>query len=201
MPVNNVTWLPRERLVANNYNPNKQAPAEAKLLRISMLEDGWTQPIVVNQDMTIVDGFHRWSTSAHKDVYAMTDGMVPCVILKPTDLASQKMSTIRHNRARGTHAVLGMAEIIQSMVEDGKPTEEIEARLGMEKEEVTRLAMRVGIPETDLIKDADFSRSWRPGLKSELEESDEYEELNPVDDTEEESDEFTKDDEREENTH
>ena len=67
-PLNNIQWVDRETLKPNNYNPNKVAPPELKLLKVSILEDGWTQPIVINSDNTIVDGFHRWTVSDDKDV-------------------------------------------------------------------------------------------------------------------------------------
>jgi len=161
-PIQNVQWVHRDQLVANNYNPNKVAPPELKLLKTSILEDGWTQPIVVNSDMTIVDGFHRWTVSGHKEIYAITDGLVPVVVLEPKDKAHQRMSTIRHNRARGTHGVLEMSNIVSGLVLEGLSGEEIMSRLGMEKEEVVRLLFRAGIPKSDVFKDGDFGKSWNP---------------------------------------
>lgn len=161
-PLDNIIWRHRDELVSNNYNPNKVAPPEMELLKISILEDGWTQPIVINPDMTIVDGFHRWTTSKDVEVYGLTGGMVPTVMLKPKDSASQKMATIRHNRARGTHGVLEMSSIVQSMVDDGVSGSEIMARLKMEKDEVVRLLMRVGIPKSDVFDDEEFGEAWAP---------------------------------------
>ena len=161
-PLDEINWIDREKLIPNDYNPNKVAPPELKLLKISILEDGWTQPIVVNADYTIVDGFHRWTVSGHKEIYALTDGKVPVVILNDTTKEQKKMATIRHNRARGTHGVLEMSDIVKSLVDEGLTGEEIMKRLMMEKEEVTRLLFRQGIPATDLFKDADFSTAWTP---------------------------------------
>lgn len=140
-PVDSLKWVKRETLQANNYNPNHVPPAERKLLKISLLEDGWTQPIVVGSDgITIIDGFHRWTISEDKDVYAMTDGYVPVVQLIPTNVAHQKMSTIRHNRARGSHYVLKMSDIVESLVNEEDLTfNEVAERLQMEREEVERL--------------------------------------------------------------
>ncbi len=159
-PINQVQWIERDRLRPNGYNPNRVAGPEMKLLKISILEDGWTQPIVINPEYEIVDGFHRWTVSGDKEIQAMTGTLVPAVMTKPSDDAHQKMSTIRHNRARGTHGVLNMSEIIQSMVDGGLSKQEIMARLQMEEEEVIRLAARVGIPKSDLIDDNEFSKSW-----------------------------------------
>lgn len=161
-PLDKITWLDREKLQPNNYNPNKVAPPELKLLKISILEDGWTQPIVVNPDYTIVDGFHRWTVSGHKEIYALTDGKVPTVMVETKDASQQKMATIRHNRARGTHGVLAMSDIITSMVEEGVSGEDIVKRLGMEKEEVVRLLFRSGVPKSDVFKEAEFSKAWKP---------------------------------------
>ncbi len=67
-PVSRVQWLPREQLRSNAYNPNKVAAPELELLIVSIVEDGWTQPIVVlpadgDGLHQIVDGFHRWTVS------------------------------------------------------------------------------------------------------------------------------------------
>ena len=161
-PLNDIQWVHRDNLKPNNYNPNKVATPEMKLLKISILEDGWTQPIVRNQDGTIVDGFHRWTVSGDKEVYAMTDGLVPVVTLKPTDPNQQRMATIRHNRARGTHGVLAMSEIVRGMIDDGLSGEEVMERLQMEREEVTRLLMQAGIPAREAFKDMEFSKAWKP---------------------------------------
>ena len=111
-PISAVHWIDRRELKPNNYNPNRVAKPELNLLKISILEDGWTQPIVANTDNEIVDGFHRWTVSADQEISDMTNGKIPVVFTKPNDDSHQKMSTIRHNRARGTHAVLDMAEIM-----------------------------------------------------------------------------------------
>jgi ParB-like chromosome segregation protein Spo0J len=161
-PLENVVWRHRDELSPNDYNPNRVAPPELRLLKISIIEDGWTQPIVINPDMTIVDGFHRWTVSGHKEIFDLTEGNVPTVMVKPRDKAQQKMATIRHNRARGTHGVLDMSNIVGSMVKDGITGEEIMKRLSMEKEEVTRLLFSQGIPQSEVFKDADFSKAWTP---------------------------------------
>lgn len=160
-PINNVVWVHRDELKANSYNPNHVAPPEKRLLKISILEDGWTMPIVVRSDMEIVDGFHRWLTSADKAVYALTDGLVPVVKLsEEKSLADQMMSTIRHNRARGIHHVVRMSEIVEALASDGLTADEIAARLQMDEEEVSRLLdhgnmlKRGSLPE--------FNQGWVP---------------------------------------
>lgn len=163
-PVSRVRWLPRAKLVGNAWNPNHVAAPELELLVVSLLEDGWTQPIVVLPEAegrhVIVDGFHRWTVSADPRVAALTGGMVPVVEVR-LDPTHRMMSTIRHNRARGTHAVLRMAEIVRSMVADGVPEPEIRKRLGMEREEVVRLINRAGMPAQ--AGAGAFNRAWVPG--------------------------------------
>ena len=163
-PVSRVQWVPRGRLRANAWNPNRVAPPELDLLRLSIREDGWTQPIVVLPDHTIIDGFHRWTVSADPDVRAMTGGLVP-VVTVDADPVHRMMSTVRHNRARGTHAVLRMAEIVRSMAESGLSAGEICARLGMEDEELERLLDRSGMTVRGTAGVSGFGRAWVPGHK------------------------------------
>jgi ParB-like chromosome segregation protein Spo0J len=166
-PVSRVRWLPREQLRANSYNPNHVAAPELELLVVSILEDGWTQPIVTlpeAQDGTfqIVDGFHRWTVSTDPRLMKLTGGQVPTVQVR-LDPVHRMMSTIRHNRARGTHAVLKMADIVRSIADDGVPQKQIQKRLGMESEEVVRLVNRAGMPSQVRKVAAAFNKAWVPG--------------------------------------
>jgi ParB-like chromosome segregation protein Spo0J len=99
-PIDNIEWVDRELLKPNNYNPNSMGKYEMKLLIISILEDGWTQPIIRNQNNDIVDGYHRWLASDNKKIRTRDNGKVPVTTTNPTDPISQQMSTIRHNRAK-----------------------------------------------------------------------------------------------------
>ena len=166
-PVAKVEWIERERLTPNEYNPNQQPPPEHRLLRVSILEDGWTQPIVVFDDgsggpLVIVDGEHRWRMSADPEVRALTNGMVPIVRIKKQQ-ANRMMSTIRHNRARGEHGILPMARIVQQLLEEGFTIDDLGHYLQMEDEEVLRLAERAGMP-TVIVRDegAAFNQGWKP---------------------------------------
>ncbi len=159
--------MPRESIRPNEYNPNAQAPPEHKLLRISILTDGWTQPIVVHDDGTgekpvIVDGEHRWRVSADPEVSAKTDGLIPIVRVKGTP-SSLMMSTVRHNRARGEHGILPMSRIVRELIEAGNDVQDICFLMQMEPEEVLRLGERAGLPEiTGRMREA-FSSGWIPG--------------------------------------
>jgi ParB-like chromosome segregation protein Spo0J len=165
-PISNVRWIHRDRLRANSWNPNHAAPPERRLLKKSILENLWTQPIVVHQEgedgegplFEIVDGYHRWLTSGEKEMIALTGGLVPVVELIEPDQALARMATIRHNRARGTHHVLGMADIVAELVQLGLSPEEISRRLEMDDEEVDRLADRGNMLKRGSA--AEFGNGW-----------------------------------------
>lgn len=161
-PINNVEWVDRDTLVPNNYNPNSMGKYEMELLKISILEDGWTQPVIRNQDNEIVDGYHRWLASDDKRLRERDGGRVPVTTTNPTDAISQQMSTIRHNRAKGTHGVFKMSSIVGDMLRGGLPIKEIMQRLQMEEEEVVKLGISEGIPKEKIITDHNFSKAWGP---------------------------------------
>lgn len=160
-PIDSVEWVSPKTLTANDYNPNKVAPPELRLLKLSLLENGWTQPIVATPDDVIVDGFHRWTLgSTDREVIAMTDGLVPVVRLD-ADVATLRMATIRHNRARGSHHVLKMADIVAFLIEEaGVDPEEVMRRLGMDDEEVDRLLDRGQMTKRGA--GDDWSSGWKP---------------------------------------
>jgi len=160
-PVNNVKWVDVEELTANDYNPNNVAPPELKLLKQSILADGWTQPIVIRPDKEIIDGFHRWLViRRNEDVRKMTNGKVPVVEIDvPRD--SQMMSTVRHNRARGTHLVLRMSELVRELIDEQDFSyEEVMELLQMEYEEVDRLYDSSGMIERG--SEEEFNKGWVP---------------------------------------
>lgn len=166
-PISRVEWVAIDAIAPNDYNPNVQPPPEFRLLRISLLEDGWTQPIVVFDEPgqpkpVIVDGEHRWRVAQlDADVRARTEGLVPIVRITG-DRAHRMMSTIRHNRARGEHAIRPMAEIVRALLEQGHAPEDVGFLLQMEAEEVNRLADRAGMPERVARDQSDFSKGWVP---------------------------------------
>ena len=161
-PVYDVRAVPVEKVVANSYNPNVVAPPEMKLLELSIWEDGYTMPIVCYQleDGTyeIVDGFHRCQImKTYRDIYEREDGMMPVAVIdKP--LGNRMASTIRHNRARGSHNIGLMTSIIQELTEAGMSDAWILKNLGMDAEELLRLKQLSGIAA--LFRDGEFSRAW-----------------------------------------
>lgn len=116
-PVMNVRMVPTEKIVANDYNPNHMASPEMRLLKISIEEDGYTQPI----DQRIA-------------------------------------STIRHNRARGTHQIVDMSHIVCRLLERGWDDARICKYLGMELDEVIRLKQMSGLKQA--FAGHVFSKSW-----------------------------------------
>lgn len=159
-PVASVQWIDRNELYSNDYNPNHVAPPELKLLKLSIMTDGWTQPIVARDDGQIVDGFHRWLLSADPEISGLTGGMVPVVRLSgDPGVEHQMMATIRHNRARGTHRVLQMADIVVVLAEH-MTVKQIMKSLGMEKEEVERLCDTSGSPNK--MGSDTFNKGWVP---------------------------------------
>lgn len=163
-PLSNVEWVDPATLRANNYNPNKVAPPEMKLLKLSIMENGWTQPIVAHPDGEIVDGFHRWTlASQDKQVAALAGGLCPVVRLQGVNDSEARLATIRHNRARGSHYIVQMSNIVIDLLETGLSEDEICKRLGMEKEEVVRLKMRGDSIARKAKKD--FNNGWVPGDK------------------------------------
>ena len=160
-PVSALRWVQASELHSNTYNPNTVFAPEMESLRLSLLEDGWTQPIVVRSDMEIVDGFHRWTLgSTDPEIAAMTGGLVPIVTLVHATQASQMVSTVRHNRARGQHGILKMGEIVRTLHDLGLRDAEICEKLGMEEEELERLSDLRGSPEM-AGKDS-FGQGWIP---------------------------------------
>lgn len=152
-PLDEVTWRDPKTMFSNDYNPNQVFTAEFELLRTSIIEDGWTQPLVV-QDcgdgrFEIIDGFHRWSLAMKDEtIMAESDGMVPTVTLRAnTPKAQRILATVRHNRARGFHGIRRMAEIVRQLGAEGMSDEDICLRMGMEIEEVERLSLVEGTPE------------------------------------------------------
>ena len=155
-PLSTLEWVDRGRLKANDYNPNKVSKENLKLLMQSILSNGWTLPIVVRPDYTIIDGFHRWLVSGKEPLLSKLDGKVPVVKVAHTDHAEDIYGTVTHNRARGVHLLDPMKHIVKELLDAGKSVDEIGKQLGMRPEEVFRLS--------DFSKE-DFLRIMTEGVK------------------------------------
>lgn len=139
-PISNVQIVDRYSVKPNDYNPNKVTEDNLKLLEQSIMTNGWTLPIVVRKDMTIIDGFHRWTVSGREPLNSMLKNKVPIVIVDHEDHDEDIYGTITHNRARGTHLLEPMKKIIRELLDNGKSIKEISKQLGMRDEEVFRLS-------------------------------------------------------------
>jgi ParB-like chromosome segregation protein Spo0J len=162
-PVYNVIAVPIDKVRANDYNPNAVAPPEMELLETSIWEDGYTQPVVVVYDAesdvyVVVDGFHRFKILRDSPrIREREKGMLPVVVLNK-DMSDRMASTIRHNRARGTHNIELMSTIVAELVEMGKGDAWICKHIGMSKDELLRLKQITGVAA--LFANDEFSESW-----------------------------------------
>jgi ParB-like chromosome segregation protein Spo0J len=164
-PVDCVTWVKNESVYANDYNPNKVAPPEMELLRLSILSDGFTQPIVSmpdeNGQLEVIDGFHRNRVGKElDDVKERVLGYLPVVSIKQDRAAKPDRiaATIRHNRARGKHQVDAMSEIVLELKRRNWSDKKIGKELGMDQDEVLRLKQISGLAE--MFADEEFSQAW-----------------------------------------
>lgn len=165
-PVDYVEWVLNTDVVANDYNPNKVAPPEMELLEISIMNDGYTQPIVTweNKDkgkIEVIDGFHRNRVGREsKIISSRVMGYLPVVKIRKeqTDKNDRIASTIRHNRARGKHQVDAMSEIVIELKNRNWKNERIARELGMDEDEILRLCQITGLQ--DIFKDDEFNKAW-----------------------------------------
>lgn len=157
-PVSRVQWVPSDKVYANDYNPNKVAPPEMKLLKLSIEADGYTQPIVVWQTedgYQVIDGFHR-----HKIGKELGLSHLPVVVVNENriDRGDRIASTIRHNRARGKHQIEAMSSIVIELTRRNWSETRIATELGMDADEVLRLKQITGLAEA--FSDREFSEAW-----------------------------------------
>jgi len=165
-PVDFVKWVLSEDVVANDYNPNKVAPPEMELLEVSIMNDGYTQPIVSWSNtekgkIEVIDGFHRNRVGKESVIVReRIKGFLPVVDIRTAQSGKNDRiaSTIRHNRARGKHQVDAMSEIVIELKNRNWSNKRISTQLGMDEEEVLRLCQISGLEH--LFSDKDFSRAW-----------------------------------------
>ena len=162
-PVYKVIGVPFEKVQANTYNPNVVAPPEMQLLETSILEDGYTQPVVTYYDKEkdiyiVVDGFHRYLIMKNNaTIREREGGLLPVVVIEK-EIGDRMASTIRHNRARGTHNIELMSAIVAELVEMGKGDRWICKHIGMSVDELLRLKQITGVAA--LFANRQFSQSW-----------------------------------------
>jgi len=168
-PVYAVQAVPIEKIRANSYNPNSVAPPEMKLLELSILEDGYTMPVVCyyieEEDIyEIVDGYHRYTTMLNnEEIRRRENGCLPVSVIEK-DLSNRMASTIRHNRARGSHSIELMSTIVAELTSAGMSDGWILKHIGMDKDELLRLKQITGLAA--LFQDHEFSEAWATDLAS-----------------------------------
>lgn len=173
-PVECVQWVPADKVIANDYNPNSVAPPEMELLHTSIQEDGYTQPIVVwahDGIYEVVDGFHRNRVGKeYEDIRERIYGYLPVVVINNDreDKGDRIASTIRHNRARGKHRVEAMSDIVIELKRRNWSDKKIAKELGMDADEVLRLTQITGLAE--MFADHDFSQAWEVDMAEEITE-------------------------------
>ena len=165
-PVDFVRWVPAAVVTANDYNPNSVAPPEMELLRTSISADGYTQPIVGNEEdgrIVVVDGFHRHRVGKEcADINARIHNYLPVVQIRSeqVSLDHRMASTVRHNRARGKHKVEAMSDMVIELKRRNWSDEKICKELGMDRDEVLRLCQISGLSE--IFSGQEFSKAWEP---------------------------------------
>jgi ParB-like chromosome segregation protein Spo0J len=169
-PVDCVLWVDAAAVAGNDYNPNHVARPEMDLLRLSIEADGFTQPIVAWPDAdgryTVVDGFHRHLVGKeYPAVAGRLHGRLPVTVIRSerTGEADRRASTVRHNRARGTHGVEEMGELVQYLARMGWDDVKIGTELGMEQDEVLRLRQ---IANLEIFAEREFSQAWEAEISA-----------------------------------
>jgi len=176
-PVDCVLWVKNDTVKANDYNPNNVAPPEMELLRLSIANDGYTQPIVsmklngIEDEREVIDGFHRNRVGKEcEEIQSRIHGYLPVVTIRETqeNKGDRIASTIRHNRARGKHQVESMSDIVLDLKKRNWSDKKISKELGMDQDEVLRLAQITGLIE--IFKNGEFSEAWEAMESKELKE-------------------------------
>lgn len=163
MPISKVQWVDVDKLQANDYNPNVVLSKEMELLKLSILKNGWIQPILATQNYVIIDGFHRASLCKFdKKVNQFTGGKVPVVVMELSE-PERMLLTIRINRAKGNHVAIKMHELVARLVNDyGVPVGEIMKQIGATKDEVELLLAENVFKKHDINKETKYSKAWVP---------------------------------------
>lgn len=161
-PINSIQWLDAGTLKANHYNPNVVMNTELRLLERSILQTGWIQPILVNANWIIIDGFHRWSLSKISEpMRERYGGKVPCAILEIPDWKAMLL-TVRINRAKGSHIAFKMSALVRELVDKHNVSpEQIVIEMGATNDEVNLLLQENVFKQRD-IQNWKYSKAWKP---------------------------------------
>ncbi len=160
-PVTRVQLIPIDTVRGNDYNPNRVAPPEMRLLIRSIQKDGFTMPVVVageGKGYVVVDGFHRRQAAKNNRQIRESLGNYLPVVRLEKKLEDRIAATVRHNMARGTHQVELTARLVTLLRRHNWTSERIGRELGMEPDEVLRLKQMEGLAEA--FADREFSQAW-----------------------------------------
>jgi ParB/RepB/Spo0J family partition protein len=150
----NVQYVEPSDITPNDYNPNRQSEHDFELLVRSMSEDGFTQPIIVHkQTNQIVDGEHRWR-AAQKLGY----DEIPVVYVEMTP-EQMRVSTLRHNRARGSEDIELAAQVLRDLQKLGA-LDHAQDSLMLDDVELNRLLNEIDAP--DALAGEFFEDAWVP---------------------------------------
>lgn len=164
-PAYKVRPVPVEKIVANSYNPNVVAPPEMALLELSIWEDGYTMPCVCyykpeSDQYELVDGYHRYMVmKTSKRIYEREHGLLPVTLIEK-DISNRMVSTIRHNRARGTHSLELMTNIVSELINAGMSDQWIRRNIGMDKDELLRFKQISGLSSLFANHEFSISEDW-----------------------------------------
>ena len=139
-PLRELQFVDRDLVKPNDYNPNKVLEKNLKLLTESIMSNGFCFPIVIRPDFTIIDGFPRWLVSGREPLKTLLRGKIPVVIVYHDTQADDMAGTITFNRARGTHLLEPMENIVKKLLSEGLSVDEISKKIGMSREEIFRLS-------------------------------------------------------------
>jgi ParB-like chromosome segregation protein Spo0J len=161
-PILRIEWRDATSLKANDWNPNVVFTPEMRLLEHSILETGWVQPVLININSIIIDGFHRAQlTASSRALRERYQGKAPCSVLDIEDAAAMCL-TVRINRAKGDHVATRMAGIVKALIDDyGYDPQQIAVEIGATLDEVNVLYQN-SIFVTRSLKDYQYSNAWEP---------------------------------------
>lgn len=161
-PISKIQWKLASELDPNDYNPNRVLTQEFKILVLNILRFGWIQPILINKNNIIIDGFHRWKLAQESpELYKKYSGRVPCVVMDLNDREAMLL-TIRMNRAKGVHEASSMAKIAKRLIQDYNMTpNNLRTELGMSSREV-ELLLSDTVFEIKNIDEWQYSKAWYP---------------------------------------
>jgi ParB/RepB/Spo0J family partition protein len=150
----NIVYVGIDSITPNEYNPNRQSEHDFDLLKKSMSEDGFTQPIIVHEPTKrIVDGEHRWRASRD-----LGYEQIPVVFVNMTE-EQMRIATLRHNRARGDEDIELTAQVLRDLQELGA-LDWAQDSLQMSDDEINRMIEDVDVPEA--LAGDEFNEAWEP---------------------------------------